>query len=86
MISIRQMNDKTQTFQVRFDTAHSTILNDNGQTAVHLAWSRPDADRLTLTGTVGGQQISASLKRVDLDKTNLLGRGFHWVSELPFNR
>jgi hypothetical protein len=41
---------------------------------------------LTLTGTVDGHQLAVRLKKMDVTHTNLLGRGFHWVSEKAFNR
>ena len=33
-----------------------------------------------------GHEVTAVLQRVDETKKNLSGRGFHWVSERPFNR
>jgi len=85
-IGIRGMNDSTHAYMVRFDTAKSTILSDDAKTPLALTWSRPDADHLTLTGTVDGHQLAVRLKRMDVSHTNLLGRGFHWISEMPFNR
>jgi hypothetical protein len=43
-------------------------------------------DLLALDGTFEGQAIRASLHRIDKSKFLLLNRGFHWVSERPFNR
>lgn len=51
-----------------------------------LAFTRPTPDTLTLDGDFGGAKISVKLKRVDDTKLLLPNRGFHWVSEQPFNR
>jgi hypothetical protein len=85
-ITIFGMDDSARPFAVRFYAAKSAIVSDYPQTALALTWSRPDADHLTLTGTVNGHQVVAQMKRLDESKTNLFGRGFHWVSERPFNR
>jgi len=85
-INIRGMDDSMHPYAVRFDPAKSTILSSDPKTPLALTWSRPDADHLTLTGTVDGHQLAVRLKRMDVGRTNLLGRGFHWISEMAFNR
>jgi uncharacterized membrane protein YphA (DoxX/SURF4 family) len=85
-IGIRGMDDSIHAYAVRFDTAKLAILSDDARTPLSLTWSRPDAGHLTLTGTVDGHQVAAHLKKMDVTHTNLLGRGFHWVSEKAFNR
>ena len=84
-VSLRSMDDSAHGYTVRFDVPKSTILSDPPGKLL-LTWSRLDADHLTLTGTVEGHQVIARMKRMDDAKTNLLSRGFHWVSEMPFNR
>jgi hypothetical protein len=44
------------------------------------------ANRLTLEGRMGDDDLSVRLVRVDLAGKLLVARGFHWVNELPFNR
>jgi hypothetical protein len=85
-VSLRGMDDSTKGYEVRFDVPKSAIIGTDPKAPLTLTWSRPDADHLTLTGTVDGHQVSARMKRMDESKSNLLGRGFHWVSERPFNR
>jgi uncharacterized membrane protein YphA (DoxX/SURF4 family) len=51
-----------------------------------LAINRPAIDELTLDGSMGGHNIHAELKRVDLRQFTLVSRGFHWVNEFPFQR
>jgi uncharacterized membrane protein YphA (DoxX/SURF4 family) len=43
-------------------------------------------DGLRLWGRVGKRRVEATLRRVDETKFLLLRRGFHWISEYPFNR
>ena len=49
---------------------------------IPLAYTRPDAEHLTLEGTFEGVRIHASLVK---KKFELLDRGFHWVNEFPYN-
>jgi len=41
---------------------------------------------MTLTGTIDGHGIRASVRRAPPRQWRLLGRGFHWITEYPFNR
>jgi uncharacterized membrane protein YphA (DoxX/SURF4 family) len=43
-------------------------------------------NQLRLWGHLGGRRIVAALNRVDDSKFLLTHRGFHWISEHPFNR
>ncbi|MFY9708641.1 MAG: hypothetical protein WAK88_00555 [Candidatus Cybelea sp.] len=43
-------------------------------------------NQLRLWGHLGGRRIAAALNRVDDSKFLLTHRGFHWISEYPFNR
>jgi uncharacterized membrane protein YphA (DoxX/SURF4 family) len=85
-VSLRKMDDSAQGVPVKFDTANSTIVSAGKSDVLSLTWLRPDSDHLTLTGTFEGNQVAVRMKRMDETRTNLLGRGFHWVSEMPFNR
>lgn len=51
-----------------------------------LSYQQPRPDLLTVAGTIDGQKITARLHRIDESKLPLLSRGFHWISERPFNR
>lgn len=44
------------------------------------------ADGLLLEGRFGDDAIVARLRRLDLSKFELNGRGFHWINEFPYNR
>ena len=51
-----------------------------------LSYRQPGPELLTVAGVIDGQTITARLHRVDEKKFQLLSRGFHWVSEWPFQR
>ena len=52
--------------------------------AVHYVRSAPD--HLTLEGKVGAIAMSVQLEKLDVGKSLLMSRGFHWISEEPYNR
>ncbi len=49
-------------------------------------FTHPGPNQLTLEGEFGERPISVRLRRVDETKLLLPNRGFHWISERPFNR
>jgi len=49
-------------------------------------WTASDADHLILEGTFDGAPTTIRLRKADLNKYQLPSRGFHWISEFPFNR
>ncbi len=51
-----------------------------------LSYQQPGPELLTVAGAIDGQTITARLHRIDESKFQLLSRGFHWISERPFNR
>jgi hypothetical protein len=53
---------------------------------VTLAVTRTGPERLRLSGAINGHALTAEIRRADKDDIRLLNRGFHWVSEFPFNR
>jgi hypothetical protein len=51
-----------------------------------LTFDRPDAEHMTVHGTMDGRQVRLQLQRFDHSKMLLLSRGFSWIQEYPFNR
>jgi len=49
-------------------------------------YSWTDADHLVLKGKLGNETFVAHLQKIDEKKFLLTSRGFHWISEYPFNR
>jgi uncharacterized membrane protein YphA (DoxX/SURF4 family) len=71
-------------------TEHSvsfkTAADDKPVTTYTFALAHPDADHMTLTGKVGTDELVVTFHRLDAGQMRLLNRGFHWISEVPFNR
>jgi hypothetical protein len=51
-----------------------------------LNYEIPEAGRLFLKGQIDGQEVQITMRRRDSPKFLLTSRGFHWISEAPFNR
>jgi hypothetical protein len=82
-LTIRMMDDTVRRYPAQYDAAKSTITLDKKGT---LTYSRPDADHVVLQGTMSGSPATIQLVRIDPSTFLLFNRGFHWISELPFNR
>ncbi|HYK03741.1 MAG TPA: hypothetical protein VE974_18430 [Thermoanaerobaculia bacterium] len=55
--------------------------------AGRLAYLTPNASTLVVDGTVEGKRIHATLQKEDTTKSFLLlNRGFHWITDVPYNR
>jgi hypothetical protein len=91
-VSFQRMDDTFVTFRAAVDAGQRTItinmLNraNDKDGAGRFSFERPAADRLTLDGTMGGNQVRLQLRLYDEKKFVLLSRGFHWIQEYPFNR
>jgi hypothetical protein len=49
-------------------------------------FQRAAQDQLTLDGNMDGHTIHMELQLVDRNKFLLVGHGFHWIQEYPYNR
>lgn len=86
---VRPMKGELQAFGLASDLAAKTLtLSERGQPPVEhvLRFEQPAPDVLELTGKVGQGTVAVRLRRVDLEHTELMSRGFHWVNERPYNR
>lgn len=57
-----------------------------GQPAGEFAVDSSIAGSITLNGELDGKKIHAKLRKLDEKDFLLKTRGFHWISEFPFNR
>jgi hypothetical protein len=87
--SVRMMN--------RTQRGSPFVLSNDGRTLTLNAGSAgvlpgtmtvefPDDQHLSLSGEVNGKKIETKLHKLNRDDFLLMNRGFHWVTELPFNR
>ncbi|HEY4575885.1 MAG TPA: hypothetical protein VIJ26_18035 [Thermoanaerobaculia bacterium] len=89
VVGVQLTSDARQRYRVKLDEGKKTLAltkRDDPAWKSSLKYQRSAPDRLTLEGTFGGHQIRASLHRAEDSKFLLITRGFHWVSEYPFNR
>lgn len=61
-------------------------LADKPQAAMTFALTRTDADHITIAGMLGFDRLRVTLHRVRVEQMPLTTRGFHWISEVPYNR
>jgi hypothetical protein len=83
------MDDSVANFGAEYDAAKSTVsltVGNDKSRKFALSWSRPDADHLTLEGTLANGALSVRLRKIDPATYRLLSRGYHWINEFPFNR
>jgi hypothetical protein len=88
-LGIHSMTQSRERYFIQVDTQKRTIAltkrNDPSWKTV-AAYQEPAPGLLTLQGTFDGRKIHARLRRTEPPPFRLLTRGFHWISEEPFNR
>jgi hypothetical protein len=85
----QRMGDNFKYYGSAIDTMNKTLTLstfDSTKAKFPLRYQRPSPDQLVLDGSMTGQTVHFELKRRDPSKYMLKSRGFHWVSEFPFNR
>jgi len=68
------------------DPGAKTMELNSGSWKDQLTYARPDADRLVVRGPYRGRRLDVEMRKIPLDRFLLVSRGFHWISERPFNR
>jgi len=88
-LTVRSMDDTPHGYRVEYTPAKRTVTLFTGepkQRQGSFTYSWPDKDHLLLQGTLLKDTLVLKLRRIDETKLRLVSRGFHWVSEFPFNR
>ena len=87
--SLSNMADSLRYLSLKIDTVKKTALftsyKDSTDTWT-MAYSLPDKEHLLFTGSIRKDSVTISMRRFDLNKFQLVNRGFHWINEYPFNR
>jgi uncharacterized membrane protein YphA (DoxX/SURF4 family) len=82
-VTVHKADDSVARYNPTYDAISSNLtLGKAGM----LHWSRADASHLALNGELDGSPFSITLHQIDKNKYLLMNRGFHWISEMPFNR
>lgn len=88
LFSIVPMDGSRRRYVAALDTGKKTIAlkkRDDPAWKAKLSYQEPAPGRLTLEGAIDGRKVQASLHRIATPTFTLYSRGFHWVSEYPFN-
>lgn len=86
--TFQRMDDTFQQYVATVDsTARSLTLTDSTTKSKSvLTYRRVDHEHLLIDGTMDAQDVHLALTFRDPDSFLQRSRGFHWVSEVPFNR
>ena len=87
-LTIRHMDDSTQRYRLENDSKASAfrVWPDTSTVKTTLAYHWADSTHLELHGALEGDSVSARLQKIPTTQFALLNRGFHWVSEVPYNK
>jgi hypothetical protein len=86
---IRKMNDSLNRYSFTTDTLKKTLimtLNSDSTNTSNFSFFYPDSLHLVFTGTLQKDSVYIVMKKFDLRNSRLVGRGFHWINEYPYNR
>ena len=88
-LSFRRMNDSPAGYRTEYSPAKHTVavwtqLNEKKKDT--LSYTFPDPNHLVLEGILQNSPVVIRLRKVDHTKFLLVSRGFHWITETPFNR
>jgi uncharacterized membrane protein YphA (DoxX/SURF4 family) len=88
VLSVRWMDDTLHRYTSEYSPAkHSVALSpfDGKGEKGAFTYSFPDKDHVVLQGTLVEETLTVKLRRLDTSRFLLVSRGFHWISEYPYN-
>jgi hypothetical protein len=88
VLTVRDMNDSLHRFPVsKFDSIKHiiSIAKMPGDSSV-LSYSKAPDGSLTLSGLLNGDTVLLKASYIPRDSFLVVNRGFHWISERPYNR
>ncbi|WP_293308381.1 hypothetical protein [Pedobacter sp. UBA5917] len=86
---VKKMNDSIANFTTVFNQKKKElILKSTAKDSLKyvLNYNIIGKDRLVISGLTAKDSIAVSFKKKDIKDFRLINRGFHWVSEHPYNR
>ena len=88
-VTFQKMDQTFDRFGAKIDTvAHTITLSGGADTSRggKLTYQSTSPNKLRFYCAVSGKTVQIAMTLHDLNKFLLIGRGFHWVQELPVNR
>ncbi|MEP7123350.1 MAG: hypothetical protein ABJE95_20660 [Byssovorax sp.] len=81
------MNDERRAFMMTYEATTGKLTLDDGHgNKQDLSLKATEPGHLLLVGTLGEDRLSVQLQKVDTSTIPISTRGFHWISEYPYNR
>lgn len=88
-VSEQRMDDSFERYPVKIDQKTKTFalssMTDKNWKA-NFSFTQPFPNELIVDGVMDGHKVHAQMQLFDRAKFLLVSRGFHWISERPFNR
>ena len=88
-MAFQRMDDSFARYGAAISDQNQTIAftkDGDKNWKANFTFQRVAPDRLILDGIMDSHQIHMQLQLMDRSKFVLVSRGFHWISEYPFNR
>lgn len=88
-VTAQDMDDSFRRYGVKIETKTSTLemTSPTDKTwKASFSFAEPAPNQLVLDGTMDGKKVHAQLELLDRSKLTIVSRGFHFISERPFNR
>ena len=88
-MAFQQMDDSLARFNAQIRAKDQTLTltkNDDKNWNAHFTYNRGPGGHLEVDGNMDGHPIHMALHLKDRNQFTVVNRGFHWISEVPFNR
>ncbi|MDH6521856.1 putative membrane protein YphA (DoxX/SURF4 family) [Streptomyces sp. SAI-135] len=86
-VSSQRMDGSIVDYMASFDVPRHTVTllrADDPRWSGQLSFDQSSADRLTLTGQLGGKKVQMQLEKVDLSSFPITRNGVEWVQDGPY--
>jgi hypothetical protein len=85
---IYHVNDSTSRYTSAIDTTHHSMTLSMGAIEYKLKYEQQDSVHFRFAGLLQRDSVFITLRKVKTrpEDFRLMGRGFHWINETPYNR
>lgn len=85
---VYHVNDSIGRYQAKIDTAKQNMTLSMGAIEYRLDYEQKDSVNFKFQGVVQKDSVTITLRKVKFrpEDFRLMGRGFHWINETPYNR